>query len=156
MPQNIIYEKFIKLQKAEMSGVYNPLPVEECAKLFMLVNSKNKEDLIKDLAPDLNTYMAEIVGYCSWKDKILEWSDDKIKQVNQRLENNFFQQFPQYKIIEQLITPSQTPLLYQELQTYEHLRKCLIDLLSFLSQINFAERTSLRPLLKKQLKNLIL
>ncbi len=81
------------------------------------------------LIPDLDVYFSTIAGYCSWGERILKWSQEKILEAQNRIAASFFEKHPQYKPLEVAITESNTPDLFAQMALHEKMRKSLLELL---------------------------
>jgi hypothetical protein len=102
-----------------------PFPYADCRKL-----RRESGDRYEGLIPDLDMYFSDIAGYCSWGKRILKWPKEKILEVRERLSKPFFEKYPQYKLLEVMITESNTPHLYTKLKACEKLRLTLIEILN--------------------------
>jgi len=104
---------------------YHPFPREDCKKIMGEHYEKNV-----NLIPHLDLYFSDIAGYCSWGRKILKWSNNQVREAENRLKKTFFEKYPQYKMVKHLITEANTPDLYRVMRIYETMRKLLLRVLS--------------------------
>jgi hypothetical protein len=105
----------------------HPFPYEGCR--FLLAGMG---DEFKSLVPDLDTYFSEIAGYSSWGPRILKWPEEKVREAHGRVSLSFFEQYPEYSVLQGLVSESATPDLYEDLALYEQMRGKLFGLLSCL------------------------
>jgi hypothetical protein len=105
-----------------------PFPYEDSRKLL-----REEKGQYEGLIPSLDFYFSTIAGYCSWGKRILKWNEEKIKEAKDLLGKSFFEKYPQYKPLEQMVTEANTPALYKELVAYETMRLNLLRLLSLLA-----------------------
>lgn len=120
-----IQEKLEILQSLYKTDLLNPFPYDDCRKL-LAENAEGFEDLI----PCLDLYFSEIAGFCSWGNRSLSWTDEKIKEIQQRLRQPFFTKFRKFKALKPFINEENTPKLYSQLLIHELMRLTLLDILS--------------------------
>jgi len=102
-----------------------PFPRKDCRKI-----TGGDSDKELDLVGDLNTYDMTISGPISWGDKVMEWSNEKIDRILKYTAKPFFDQYPQYKPLEPLVSDTNTPDLCADLQLHEEMRLVLRQLLT--------------------------
>lgn len=107
---------------------HTQFPYDDCRRIF-----KKAGQVYEHLISDLDLYFSDIAGYASWGNKSLRWSEKKLEEVKESLAKSFFQQHPEYNLIEPLITESGTPDLYSQLMRYEKMRSLILELISDLS-----------------------
>jgi hypothetical protein len=106
----------------------SPFPRDDCKYLV----DENDDERFKDLYFDLDTYFATIAGFASGAKRILKLSIDKLEELRGRTTTSFFEEYPQYTLLERQITESDTPDLYERLQLCEKIRSQLLQLASAL------------------------
>jgi hypothetical protein len=102
----------------------NSFPYEGCRRLGAAVRGR-----CEGLIPDLDMYLSEIAGYRSWgKTIITRWSDEKMAHVERRLQDSFFDRYPQYA--ELLPILSLAPDVSRALEVADRTRHVMCELLS--------------------------
>jgi hypothetical protein len=99
------------------------------------------EDEFEGFIPDLNSWSMDIAGYCSWGAKILWWPQKKLIEAQSRMTLGFFDKHPEYCILQRFISESDSPDLYEYLDTHERMRKKLIEVFSCLLEGNESHST---------------
>lgn len=99
-------------------------PYDDCRKL------KRKCAAIGDtFVADLEHYWADIAGFASSATRLDRRSQLQIHWGSESLARNFYERFPQYAPAQDVITPKNTPQLWDLMQLYEEERKSLVFLL---------------------------
>jgi hypothetical protein len=117
----------IDLRRSFEDDMMRPFPYADCRKLVREAG-KGCEGLVQDL----DSYFAEIAGYCSSGRRILKWPRAKLLEVSNRLQGSFFEKHPEYKRLEPMITQHEVPELWASLNLFECNRARLLQLLSHL------------------------
>jgi hypothetical protein len=104
---------------------HHPFPYAGCRKLLR-ETGKRYEGLI----PDLDLYFSDIASYCGGVKRVLQWPQEKIQEARRKLSPSFWDRYPEYQPLEQMVTQQSTPDLYADMALYERMRLCLLDLLS--------------------------
>lgn len=120
-----VQEKLEILQSLYKTDLLNPFPYDDCRKL-LADNAFGFEDLI----PCLDLYFSDLAGYCSWGNRSLFWTHEKIEEIRHQLQNSFFRQFPKFNSLKLQINEENTPKLYSQLLIHELMRLTLLDILS--------------------------
>lgn len=97
------------------------------AEITAVVHNKGVD--LEDLRFDLIDYTSAIAGYCSWGKGILRWTSQQADEARSILSTSFFEQYPQYAVLQFLITEENTPGLYEELNNFESARIALLTLI---------------------------
>lgn len=100
-------------------NLYHPFPFEEIRKINNLFIQFHQLD---NLSPDLNTYWMNIAGSLSYVSKGCSHKIP-LTQMN-LLKTTFYQQYPAYEFLEELI--EDYPFLLAEYKRYEEVRVLLI------------------------------
>jgi hypothetical protein len=106
----------------------SPFPREDCNYLI----DENSDDRFKDLCFDLDTYFAQLAGFACSTKRFLKLSADKLEELRGRIRTSFFEEYPQYALLERQIIELETPDLYERLQLCEKIRSQLLQLFSVL------------------------
>ena len=104
-----------------------PFPREDCRKVF---GANGDREL--DFVGDLNSYDMTITGPISWGAKILDWPNEKIGTLLRYANKSFFEAFSEYAYLQPLITKTNTPDLYNDMELHERIRLVLIELLTLM------------------------
>src|SRR5260221_6138942 len=102
---------------------YTPFPYEDCRTLLAL--SPGEYD---GLIPDLDLYFSTIAGYASSASRVHSWSADGLRQLRQDLASSFFEDHPEYELLQRDISDDVTPNLSARLRLYDELRIELLQL----------------------------
>lgn len=94
-----------------------PFPYEGCCAVLAL--SPGEFD---GLIPDLDMFFSRIAGYASAVNKVDSWSASRVAQARADLANSFFEEDPEYELLQREITDALAPDLAEHLRFYEHLR----------------------------------
>lgn len=105
-----------------------PFPREDCRYLI----DENGDERFQDLYFDLDMYFAEIAAFSGSAQRILYLSKEKLMELKGRITASFFEEYPQYKLLEPQITESDTPDLYERIGVSEKIRLELLKLISIL------------------------
>lgn len=116
----------------------SPFPYDDCFWLRQEFESKADDLLI----PYLDLWFLDIAGFCSWGKRILNWSESKVVQARSKVSLGFFEQHPQYAILERFITKDNTPDLFGQLLLFETMRHQLIRLFDFMLTEKLYEQSS--------------
>ena len=108
-------------------SIKHPFPYKDCRKL-----QRQDASRYEGFVADLDLYLKDIAGYCTWGERILEWSKPEIEKASRILSRSFFEKNPDYTAMESLITKENTPNLYEMLNSHEAMRATLFRLLSLL------------------------
>lgn len=100
-----------------------PFPYEDC-RYLLRTNPGEYEQLI----PDLSSHFMTIAGYASNASQIEEWTEERIRLAREHLSNPFFENHPEYELLQRQISPEDTPHLADRLGLYEDLRQKILDL----------------------------
>ncbi len=124
---------------AEIERIYveearSPFPYDGCRWLL-----SDFGDEFEDFIPDLNMWSSDIAGCCSWGKRIVRWSEERVLQARGAMSLSFFDQHPEYAMLERLIAEVDTPDLYEYLRLYEQMRKKLVDLFDFMLKEKYQE-----------------
>ena len=121
---------------AEVKRLYEeearlPFPYDGCRTLL-----QGNEDEFEGFIPNLDLYFMDIAGYCSSGTTILKWPEEKVREAQSRISLTFFELCPQYCALQNFISESATPDLYEDLMLYEEMRSKLLELFSRLLRHN--------------------
>lgn len=94
------------------------------------------EEEFEFFIPDLDLWSMNIAGYCSQGMRILRWPQEKLIEAQSRMIRGFYDGHPKYRRIQPFINESDTPDLYEYLDTYERMRRKLISVFSCLQEDN--------------------
>jgi hypothetical protein len=108
----------------------HPFAYADCRKLL------HQGATYEGLAADLDLYLKDIAGYCTWGRRLLKWSKPEIEKALATLSRSFFEKNPEYKPLESQITEENTPDLYADLVLHEKMRQTLLSLFSLLRREN--------------------
>jgi hypothetical protein len=95
-------------------------PYEDCRAL----QSRLAE--AEGLVPALDHHFATIAGYASSAARIDKWSAERLASMRRDLANSFFEEHPEYELLQQFITRADTPELFAALESFEQLRVSLL------------------------------
>jgi hypothetical protein len=109
-------------------AIKHPFPYRDCSKL------QRRDTKYEGLVADLDLYLKDIAGYCTWGERLLEWSKPEIEKALKVLSRSFFERNPDYIPMESLITEENTPDLYAKLILHERIRASLLRLFSLLQR----------------------
>lgn len=118
-------ERLLQLERFYESELLTPFPYPDIRKLC-----QGSIGGFEGLIPDMAMYFANLVGYCSWGNKMMKWSAKKIDEATVVLQKPFFEEFPQYKVLLPAITKKGVPDLYRDLENHEAVRKALLSVFS--------------------------
>jgi hypothetical protein len=105
-----------------------PFPYLGCRRLHAAVQGR-----CEGLIPDLDMYLSEIAGYRSWGKRIItRWSDEKIANVERRLQDSFFDRHPEYAELVPILNSSVAPDVSGALEVADRTRHVLRELLSII------------------------
>jgi len=121
---------------AEVKRLYEeearlPFPYDGCRTLL-----EGNEDEFEGFIPNLDLYFMDIAGYCSSGTAILKWPEEKVREAHGRISLTFFELCPLYCALQNFISESATPDLYEDLMLYEEMRSKLLELFSRLLRHN--------------------
>jgi hypothetical protein len=121
---------------AEVKRLYEeearlPFPYDGCRTLL-----EGNEDEFEGFITNLDLYFMDIAGYCSSGRAILKWPEEKVREAQGRISLTFFELYPQYSALQNFISESATPDLYEDLTLYEEMRSKLLELFSLLLRHN--------------------
>jgi hypothetical protein len=100
-----------------------PFPYEGCRKLQQFA-----PEISGEIIPDLDVYLSELAGYRSWGKRILGWPDEKIENVQRRLQQSFLDRYPAYARLEAQIAAADD--VRRKLEIAEQTRSVLSKLLA--------------------------
>jgi len=103
----------------------HPFPHEECKKI-----QKLRPDLAGDLVDHLVFYLEFIAGFSSSATRLRDRSTADLRAALPFLKHSFYDEYPQYQPLSQLITEADTPSLSHELATADRLRHDLMTLIN--------------------------
>lgn len=106
-----------------------PFPYDDIAALAKIIKKR-----LSGFTADLAYYYATLAGWCTWKRKILDWPEDKVRSTRDFLVHGFYEQYPQYLPLQAKITADDTPALYADMILHEKMRHTLLTLLEGLSR----------------------
>lgn len=98
-------------------------PYDDCRKLQRISGAD------ASLIPDVDTYLSEIAGYRSWGKRVAGWPDEKINEVEQRIDASFFDRFPAHVSVREVIESDAVGSLRSALARADRTRAVLRDLL---------------------------
>lgn len=98
-------------------------PYDDCRKLQRISGAD------ASLIPDLGTYLSEMAGYRSWGKRIAGWPDEKIDEVEQRIDASFFDRFPAHESVREAIESDAMESLRDAIVRADRTRIVLRDLL---------------------------
>jgi hypothetical protein len=98
-------------------------PYEDCRKLQRISGAD------ASLIPDLDAYLSEVAGYRSWGKRIVSWPDDKIDEVEGRIDASFFDRFPAHGPLREIIEADEVPNVRNAIARADQTRAVLRDLL---------------------------
>ncbi len=93
---------------------------------------QNNHEQFRNLIPDLDLYLLNVAGYCGNSWRLLKLSKEKPQEIGGSLTTTFFEEYPQYRLLEGQIDELNTPDLYERLALYEKMRSLLLEILSIL------------------------
>ena len=102
-----------------------PFPHEECQKI-----QKLRPDLAEDLVDHLVFYLEFIAGFSSSATRLRDRSKADLRAALPFLQQSFYDEYPQYRPLSQLITEADTPSLSNELAIADRLRRGLLTLIN--------------------------
>ena len=102
---------------------HSPFPYEGCRAVLALAPGE-----FEGLIPDLDLFFSRIAGHASVVSKINSWSSSRISQAKAELVNSFFEEHPEYELLQRDITDELAPDLAEQLRFYEHLRVEILKL----------------------------
>jgi hypothetical protein len=114
----------IELEELYKSRLLGRFPYDDCYWV-----AKQAEIESGDLIPELDTYFADIAGYCSSASRLDKRPIEQLELGKKLLKMSFFERHPSLAHIAPLITPDQTPKLYERIKYSEQARLALLDLL---------------------------
>jgi hypothetical protein len=102
-----------------------PFPYLDCRKL-----KREAEGQYDDLIPDLASFFYWVSSHAHGVEEILNWPEARLRKARDDLAESFFEQFPQYRSLENMITPADTPDLSRDLIVHEQARRSLVELIT--------------------------
>jgi len=119
----------IKLKSSRVESLFKTefigkFPYDDCYKL-----QKQNPFLTKSLIPDLDIYFSFIAGFSSSATRLTKRSLDELQKAIPRLKMSFFDMYPSYVALRELINPTNTKKLYRDLHIADALRSSLIELI---------------------------
>jgi hypothetical protein len=90
------------------------------------------EKRFEGLISELDFYTSTVAGYCSWATRIPTLPRGKLQEIRSRITNSFFEEYPQYGLLEPQITRRDTSDLFEQLTLLENMRMKLLELLTLL------------------------
>ncbi len=127
MPLGTTQELVNELRRLYEEEDRGPFPYDDCRYLL-----QNNDERFEDLIPDLDTYFWGIARCCSSPWKLLKLSKEQLREIQGSLTTTFFEEYPQYRLLERQIDEVNTPDLHENLALYEKMRVMLLELLSIL------------------------
>jgi hypothetical protein len=113
-----------EIEEAYHDQLRRGFPYDDCRYL------KKKHGVDSEaFSADLEHYWADISGFASSATRLTRRSQLQILWGTESLSRSFFERYPQYADLQDLITPQKTPRLWEQMQAYEEERKSLIFLL---------------------------
>jgi len=117
----------IELEELYKSRLLGRFPYDDC---FRIAQKEPIES--EGLIPELDWYFGTVAGYCSSASRLGNRPKEELKRAQKSLALSFFEVFPRLAHIENLMTPDQTPKLYERMKYTEEARLALLDLLNAL------------------------
>ena len=102
---------------------HSPFPYEGCRAVLALWPGE-----FDGLIPDLDMFFFRIAGYASAVSKVDSWPASRFSQARADLANSFFEEHPEYELLQRDITDELAPDLAEQLRFYEHLRAEILKL----------------------------
>ena len=102
---------------------HSPFPYEACRAVLALSPGE-----LDGLIPDLDMFFFRIAGYASVVNKVDSWSASRVTQARADLANSFFEEHPEYELLQRDITDELAPDLAEQLRFHEHLRVEILKL----------------------------
>ncbi len=93
---------------------------------------QNNDEQFRNLIPDLDMCLLNVAGFCSNSRRLLKLTKEILQEIQASLTTSFFEEYPQYRLLERQIDELNTPDLYERLALYEKMRNMLLELLSTL------------------------
>jgi hypothetical protein len=78
------------------------------------------------LIPDLDLYFFRIAGYAGSVKTMRTWPMDRLRKAREDLANSFFEENPEYELLQRDITDEIAPDLASRLRLFEELRTRLL------------------------------
>jgi len=104
-----------------------PFPHHDC---FGLIEDVG--EAVSDLIPCLDLYFSTIAGYSSSAQRILLWPDERKRAARHDLARGFYEQYPEFRILQPMITHDSVPDLFDEYWLHEYARETLLTVLLML------------------------
>ena len=117
-----------QLEEIYASRLKGPFPYEDCRWL-----AAHENQPAEDLIPELDMYFSNVAGYSSSASRLGERSRNALRTARETLAKDFFETYPALERYKSLITPGNTPKLYEQMRVTEQLRLGLLDVLGTLS-----------------------
>jgi hypothetical protein len=117
----------LELEELYKSRLLGRFPYEDCRWVAQYTSIE-----CEGLIPGLDWYFGNIAGYCSSASRLGNRPQEDLQKAKKSLDLSFFEIFPRLAQIEGLITPDQTPKLYEEMKYTEQARLALLKLLDTL------------------------
>jgi hypothetical protein len=114
----------IQIERLYTSRLAGPFPYAECR---WLVDQEEQRD--SGLVPELDHYFSSIAGYSSSASRLMERSSEALRTARNTLAKDCFEMYPDLQRYKNLITPEQTPVLYDWIRITEQLRLGLLGIL---------------------------
>jgi len=100
-----------------------PFPYEGCRAVLTLSLGE-----FEGLIPDLDMFFSRIAGYASVVIKVDSWPASRFSRAEADLANSFFEEHPEYELLERDITDDLAPDLAEQLRFFEQLRVEILKL----------------------------
>jgi hypothetical protein len=104
----------------------HPFPYRDCREISKFVEN------FGEFIPDLDLYSYTIWSYANGVKKILQRSEEQLRESKKVLQKSFFELKPEYISVKGYIKADSTPDLFSRIQTNEKLRILLLNLISLL------------------------
>ena len=120
-------------------AIVYPFPYKDIWHIDKTVTSRKiatRRAIRKGFIPDLDIYLSDIAGCCSWGKKALVWDAETRELFSQLMSKQFFEKHPEYVLVRRWITQENTPHLYGTLVYYNEMRVNVLALILLLDEID--------------------
>lgn len=125
--KNEMVLKAQQVQSRYRHDLLHPFPYEDCRKLH-----KRMPALADGLIPSLDLYFSFIAGYSCGATTLGGRTKDEIRKAIPKLKMSFFDMYPAYKPLEELISATDTPSLHRDLRIADEQRRDLVTIMEHL------------------------
>lgn len=130
-------ELALQLERMYDSIVY-PFPYDDIRYIDKTVTSRKiatRRAIKNGFISDLDVYLSDIAGCCSWGKKALAWDAGNRELFTQLMGEEFFKKHPEYVLVRRWITQENTLSLYRTLVYYNEMRVNVLALIHLLDEL---------------------